>query len=239
MKILQMLLVLIPIIQAVKVKVARENEKSIVNINANKGPVLYPSAAKQIMAASSNATSTTTGKPPNSTFVYQKGFLPIPMATVETTTTRQHQQKQQQPAQQHERRTGFSTASQEIDEQIPSTPEVKLANYEINEHHDSYEGSYKGQIPIHTHLFSPETPFSDTTHPPYKFESVGIENQLENNEINHYQYGDFKGYNLQEHQIPEHHIQGHHIPEQHLQGHHIPEEHIPKNEHKEQTHQES
>lgn len=193
---IQILLILLPIIQAVKVKVGRDNEKStgIVNINANKGPVLYPSAARQTMSTTTTSTTTSTIKTPNNTYNYQKGFLPIPMATLETTTVRQQNQ-------QHERR-GFSTASQEVDEQIPSTPEVKLAKYEISEQQDSYEGGYKEQLPpLPTHLFSP---ISSDPVPPYKFESV--EDQMENNEVygTNPQYGDFKGYHMQDHHLMKH-----------------------------------
>lgn len=210
--------------QAVKVKVSRDNEKPIVNLNPNKGPVLYPTAAKQTMNATN--TSTTTGQPPNTTYVYQKGFLPIPMATLETTTARQPEQQHPlklQPVQQ-ERRTGFSTVSQEIEEQIPSTQVIQPGGYDIDEHQEFYEERYKEQIPLpkHTHLFHPEIPEKHTV-PPYRFESIRVEDQVENNEImgnHHYHYGDFKEY-----QFPE--------------NHHIEEHNMPKNEHKEQPQHES
>lgn len=250
MNIIQVLLVLIPIIQAVKVKVPRENERSIMSLNHNKGPVLYPTASRQ---TASSSTTTTTGPPPNNTYAYEKGFIPIPMATLETTTVRQVEKKQPlklQPVVQHqERRTGFSTVSQDIEEQIPSTQEVKLANYGIDDHQEFYDPhSYKGQYPIpthqhlpistHTHLFQPELPEKGPPLP-YKFESVGAEDQIENNEINgnqHYQYGDFKGYQFPENP-PIHHMAEdmQHMPE-HMQNMqeqmlHM-QDHMPKNEQK-------
>lgn len=278
---IRILLMLLPMIQAVKIKVPRESEKSIVNLN--KGPVLYPSTAKQTMATTSSST-TTSGKPPsNSTYVYQKGFLPIPMATLETTTARH---TKLHPVQQQERRAGYSTPSQEIDEQVTSTQEVKLAKYEIDEHQESYEGhipihneqSYKGHIPIqneesyrghfpilnegsykgHFPLHTNSNPFSPELtgkQPPFKFESAGVEDQVENNEIignHHYQYGDFKEYqfpeDIQEHQLPkghhmqEHHMQelpmlkGHHHHKHHMPAHNMQENHMPKKEHKEPPH---
>lgn len=243
-------------IQAVKIKVPRENERSVINLNPNKGPVLYPTAARQTAASS---TTTSTGPPPNSTYKYEKGFLPIPMATLETTTARQVEKKQPlklQPVVQHqERRTGFSTVSQETEEQIPSTQEVKLANYETDEHQEFYEGSYKGHIPIPTHqhlphhqLFHPELP-EKSPPSPYKFESVGAEeDQIETNEINgnqHYQYGDFKGYQIPEnhqmHHMAEHMLHMpehmHHMPEHMQEQMHHMQEHMPKNEQKEHPHQ--